>query len=379
MSGKTIKRKKRTIKGKIYKNKPRTRKNQRKHFMHGGLRWKFWKNVTDEDKKRKMADLKRMLPLPTKDQVDVSQYKTPIGFKSRKFNSEFLKNLKEEYFNNYKSGYNNGYADYHNCVHDNLFYYDDDDERWKQQDRLLCEWKDNSQKASEWRADFFANSVFIDKGKTNYMQYFTMKNKPIYAARGLVEEDIDQREKKDLTKNNEVMGYDIPDDIFYLYIDTLEDPTKLDLHRDTRYGRTDLYKLYFNDNEKKEEKEMDTLINKVNAALNENLNVHEYNSYGIQVKTKATLLIEQFDSLQLKQAKYRVENRAYENDRTAPATRKTIQTPRYRSYPVPTYLETYAPTVRTNRETNLTRRFDTPSPSSLPSYRSANNIEETEA
>ena len=368
MSGKTIKRKKRTIKGKIYKNKTRTKKFQKRHVMRGGLRWKFWKNVTDEDKKRKMADLKRMLPLPTKDQVDVSQYETPVGFKSKKFNSEFLKNLKEEYFNNYKSGYNKGYADYDNCVHDNLFYYDED-ERWKQQDRLMCEWKDNSIEASEWRADFFANSVFIDKGKTNYMQYFTMKNKPIYAARGLVEEDDKFKEKKDLTKNNEVMGYDMPEDIYYLYIDTLQDPTKLDLYRDTRYGRTDLYKLYFNDNEKKEEKEMDSLISKVNTELDKNSNVHEYNSYGIQVKTKATLLIEQFVSLQLKQAKKRVENIAYRNDFSAPAVPKTVKTPSYRHYKVPTYLETYAPTVRTN----LTRRFDTPSSSSLPSYNSDEN------
>ena len=366
MSGKTIKRKKRTIKSKKFKT--RTRKNKRR-IMYGGFGWKFWKNVTDEDKKRKMADLKRMLPLPTKDQVDVSQYETPVGFKSRKFNSEFLKKLKEEYFDNYKSGYNEGYADYDNCVHDNLFYYDED-ERWKKQDRLMCKWKNNTLEASEWRGDFFANTVFIDnKGKTNYMQYFTMKNKPIYAARGLVEEDDTYKEKKDLTKNNEVMGYDMPEDIYYLYIDTLQDPTKLDLHRETKYGRTDLYKLYFDDNETKDEKEMDSLISKVNDALNANINVHEYNSYGIKVKTKATLLIEQFNSLQLKQAKKRVENRAYINGMSAPPVPTTVKTPRYRSYKVPTYLETYAPTVRTN----LTRRFDTPSPSSLPSYRSAHN------
>lgn len=262
-------------------------------------------------------------------------------------------------------GYGKGYADYHNCVHDNLFYYDED-EKWNKQDRLLCEWKDNSLEASEWRAEFFVNSVFIDKGKTNYMQYFTMKNKPIYAARGLVENDDSHKEKKDLTKNNEVMGYNMPEDIYYLYIDTLQDPTQLDLHRDTKYGRTDLYKLYFDDNENKKKIEFEKLLDKIYAELKINRNVYANDT---QVKTNTTLLIEHFDSLQMKQAKERVEKKAYKNDTAAPPVPTTVKTPKYRSYRVPSYLEIYAPTVRTN----LTRRFDTPSPSSLPSYRSAHN------
>jgi len=304
--------------------------------MRGGLGWRFWQNITDEDKRRKMIDLINILPLPRPDQVEVAQYTTPPEFKSKKFSNEFLNELKTEYFQGYKLGY----ADYHNCVFDNLYYQNNSDPElpiWytkylgNYMYPLICEWKDHSIEASEWRAKYFVNSVFINKenGNINYMQYFVTEKKHIWEVRKI--EGI-----KGFLKKDEVIGYNMfDDDVFYLYIDTLQDPDKGEGYKNDNNGRSFLYKTIFKSQEQKNI--FDELLDNINKLFSLNKReVFEIDINGNQVKTETTLLIEKYDTLQKAQAKERVLRRSYEN-RVAPPVPKKVETPMYEFPPLPIY------------------------------------------
>ena len=199
---------------------------------------------------------------------------------------------------------------------------------------IICEWKDHSIEASEWRAKFFINSVFINRanGSINYMQYFTTEKKRIWEVRGI-------EGSKDFFKKDEVMGYNMPDDVFYLYIDTLQDSDKGLGYESDNNGRTYLYKTIFNVPEQNEM--FNNLVNKIDELLLSQIQVFKYDVNGNRVKTKTTLHIEKYDVLQKEQAKERVFKRAYENN-VAPPVPKKVETPMYELPPVPNYNEMMA-------------------------------------
>jgi hypothetical protein len=310
-------------------------KTRRRKTLIGGVGWKFWKNITEEDKQRKMIDLINLLPPPTPDQVDASQYKVPREFKSEKFSKEFLEALKNEYFRGYKLGY----ADYHNCVVNDLFVYRDTvadtDTVWTKENSIMCEWKDHTREASEWRAQFFINTTNMHNANMHnanmnkYMQYFTSEQKQIWEARG-------EAGSKDLLRKEAVIGYDMyeemePKAVFYLYRDTLQDNETWDGERRGREGRTYLYKTIFKDPEQEKEfKEFNTIIDMIGKP------VFEYDRYGNRIKTKETNFVEKYDALQKEQAKERVLQRAYER-REMPPVPKVVETPRYELPTVPGY------------------------------------------